>query len=128
MSLLLVGYVALVFFMSTRPGLHAPGPGFHMADKVAHFVEYAVMGTLIAAAFGHAVGSSRLGAFMFLLAVGATLGAIDETLQSHTPEREMSVFDWMADVAGVAVSVGLMMRWRLNRPASDDLHTGGESV
>lgn len=120
---LLVAYVALVFFLSTRAGLKPPGPGFHMMDKVAHFVEYAVMGTLIACAFGGTVRSSRLGAFMFLLAIGATIGAIDETLQGHTPDREMSIYDWMADVAGVAAAVWFVIRPRRFRAPAD----GGEA-
>ena len=121
---LLAAYVALVFFMSTRPGLRPPGPGFHMTDKVAHFVEYAIMGALIARAFGNSVSSSRVGAFMFLFAIGATIGAIDETLQGHTPEREMSIYDWMADALGVAVAVWFVRRRaRLRAPAD-----GGEAT
>jgi VanZ family protein len=119
--LLLIGYVSLVFFVSTRPGLSPPGLGFQTKDKLAHFVEYAVMGGLIAGSLGGLVRSSRLGAFMFLVAVGAAIGAIDETLQGHTPERTMSVFDWFADLIGLGAAVAYMLLRR--RP----VNTGGES-
>lgn len=76
-----------------------------MKDKLAHFAEYAVMGWLIAGAFGGMVRSSRLGAFMFLLAIGATMGAVDETLQGQTPDRTMSAFDWLADVTGLVTAL-----------------------
>jgi VanZ family protein len=109
---LMLAYVVLVFFLSTRPGLRPPGGGMHYTDKVAHFIEYAILGTLIARTFRSSVNTSRLGAFMFLLAIGATIGAIDETIQGHTPDREMSVYDWMADVAGVAAAVWFVMRRR----------------
>jgi VanZ family protein len=115
----MLAYVALVFFLSTRPGLRPPGGGVHYTDKLAHFIEYALLGTLIARTFRGSVTSSRLGAFMLLLAIGATIGAIDETIQGHIPDREMSVYDWMADVAGVAVAVWFMMRRRRSPVPAD---------
>lgn len=109
---LMLAYVALVFFMSTRPGLRPPGGGVHYTDKLAHFIEYALLGTLIARTFGRSVTSSRVGAFMFLLAIGATIGAVDETIQGYVPDREMSIYDWMADVAGAGAAIWFTMRRR----------------
>lgn len=100
----LIGYVLLVFTLSTRPGLRAPGPEFHSQDKVAHATEYAIMGLLLYRAFGRSVGNSKAATFLFLVALGATIGAVDEMLQYHTPERQMDVFDWAADAAGVSIT------------------------
>jgi VanZ family protein len=126
--LLLIGYVSLVFFVSTRPGLQPPGPGFHMKDKLAHFIEYAILAGFLAGAFGGMVRSSRLGMFMFLLAIGATIGAVDETLQGYTPDRTMSVYDWFADVAGLAAVIGwVAVRRKAEHPPPAATESGGES-
>ena len=44
---------------------------------------------------------------MFLFAVGVSIGALDELLQSYVPGREMDLYDWFADAVGVAAGVGL---------------------
>jgi VanZ family protein len=105
----LIGYVLLVFTVSTRPGLGTAGPEFHSKDKVAHLAEYAILGVLLHRAVGRSVGRSRPTTFLFLLALGATVGAIDEMLQFHTPDRSMDVLDWIADLAGVSAAVWICM-------------------
>jgi VanZ family protein len=105
--LLLVLYVVMIFFVSTRPDLRSPGPDFALKDKIAHFVEYFVLGLLLFGSMGRTVSRSRFAAILFLVAVGTSVAALDELVQSYVPGRNMDLFDWLADAAGVSAGVVL---------------------
>lgn len=107
--LTLIMYVLLIFFLSSRPYLHSPGPDFELKDKLVHLVEYLILGMLLTSAFGRLGGRTKAGTFLLFLAIGTTVAAFDEVLQSHVPGRNMDVFDWVADAVGVAVGVGLFV-------------------
>lgn len=113
--LAVVAYVALIFLVSSIPSLTAPGPRFLFTDKIAHLVEYSLLGALLFKAGGGRLGRSRWMEFAFLVAIGASVGALDEVYQGHVPGREMSIYDWYADVIGTMVGVA-MMRWRGTGP------------
>ena len=110
---LAAGYVLLIFAVSSIPSLTAPGPEFVPKDKIAHFVEYFILGVLLFKGIGWTVSPSRAATFGFLVAVGASVGALDEIYQSFVPGRMMSILDWYADVAGVAAGCGVFVftRW-----------------
>jgi len=110
---LAAGYVLLIFVVSSIPSLTAPGPEFVPKDKIAHFVEYFILGILLFKGIGWTVSLSRSATFGFLFAVGASVGALDEIYQSFVPGRMMSIFDWYADALGIATGCGLFVftRW-----------------
>ena len=105
--LTLILYVLLIFFVSSRSGITPPGPDFVMKDKLAHFGEYFVLGLLLFAGIGWTVSRSGFITFLFLFAVGVSVAALDELLQSYIPGRNMDLYDWFADAAGVVVGVGM---------------------
>lgn len=105
--LALILYVLLIFFLSSRSGVTPPGPDFIMKDKLAHFGEYLVLGLLLFSGIGWTVSRSRIATFLFLFAVGVSIAAFDELLQSYIPGRRMDLFDWLADAVGVAAGVGI---------------------
>lgn len=105
--LTLILYVSLIFFVSTRPGIHPPGPDFPLKDKMAHLAEYFVLGILLFSGIGWTVSRSKAATFLFLFAVGVSIAALDELLQSYIPGRTMDIRDWIADAVGVAAGVGL---------------------
>jgi VanZ family protein len=123
--LTLILYVLLIFFMSTRASLKPPGPDFEMKDKLAHATEYCVLGLLLFTGIGWTVSRSRGITFLFLFAVGVSIGAFDELLQSYVPGREMDVWDWVADAVGVATGVGLCVAARFgNRRRKEETESG----
>jgi VanZ family protein len=105
--LALILYVLLIFFVSSRTSITPPGPDFVMKDKLAHFGEYFVLGLLLFGGIGWTVSRSRLMTFLFLFAVGTSVAAMDELLQSYVPGRHMDLFDWVADTAGIAAGVAI---------------------
>jgi VanZ family protein len=118
--LALILYVLLIFFVSSRSGITPPGPDFVMKDKLAHVAEYSVLGLLLFVNIGWTVSRSRVVTFVFLFAVGVSIAALDELLQSYIPGRHMSLFDWLADALGVALGVGfsVMVGRSLKRKAA----------
>jgi len=110
-----VVYVLLIFFVSTRPNLKPPGPEFPLKDKAAHFSEYCLLGVLLFRGIGWTASRHRPTTFLFLLSVGASVGAMDEIIQSYVPGRSMSIYDWLADFSGVALGVAVFVFTRLGK-------------
>jgi VanZ family protein len=104
----LVAYVALIFLASSIPSLTAPGPNFAASDKVAHLIEYSLLGALLYRVGAGRLGRSRWMEFLFLVTVGASVGAFDEVYQGLVPGRSMSIYDWYADITGTALGILLM--------------------
>jgi VanZ family protein len=105
--LTLIVYVLLIFFMSTRSDIKPPGPEFEFKDKLAHAGEYFLLGLLLFGGIGWTVSRSKAITFLFLFAVGVSIAALDELVQSFTPNRQMDFYDWIADAVGLALGVGL---------------------
>jgi VanZ family protein len=102
-------YVLLILVLSSIPSLTAPGPSFDSKDKIAHFIEYGVLGVLLFKGIGWTVSRSRFATFGFLFAVGVSIAGLDEIYQSFIPGRMMSIYDWYADALGIAVGVGIFV-------------------
>ena len=105
-------YIVLIFLVSSIPSLKAPGGSFMLADKVAHVIEYALLGLLLYYVAGGWFGRVRWVAMLLLVALGASVGALDEVYQSYVPGREMSGYDWYADIIGVTLGLLLMSGMR----------------
>lgn len=102
--LIFIGYGALVALLSLLPAGEL-GPG--QWDKLAHFSCYALFAIL---AFRVDKGRVAFGA----LCLGIVLfGGLLEYAQSMTPDRMMSVYDFLANTLGVIV--GALMAPRLLR-------------
>ena len=102
--LLVIAYVALIFTLSSIPGLQIPGT-FVYRDKVAHVLEYGGLGWLLwrAAAATWPAAAKPLRAALIVLAASA-LGAADEHYQAGIPGRDSSAYDWMADTVGASLA------------------------
>ncbi len=105
-------YVTLIFVVSAQPGLHSP-LSFQNADKVAHVIEYGILGWLLARAFG---ADEPVAGFvapgLLAIGVGMGIGACDELFQSTVRGRISSVIDWMADTIGLVLAQVLRLAFR----------------
>lgn len=99
-----LAYVSLIFALSAQQGLQPPVK-FQNSDKLAHMLEYGVLGWLLVRAL-RAVMPKRSWVFTTMLALGLGLciGAGDEFFQSFIPGRTSTVFDWLADGTGLTLS------------------------
>ena len=88
-----VVYVLIILGGSSIPTLKPPGPDFLPKDKIAHFLEYFVLGVLLFRGAGRSISTRRWVTFGFLVCVAATIGALDEFYQNLIPGRAMDVTD-----------------------------------
>lgn len=96
-------YIVLIFTVSARPGLKPPG-GFFGWDKLAHLLEYGILGFLLARALRSLPRlATPLAAGLLAVCLGSMVGMVDELFQATVPGRDSSVFDWLADTLGLVV-------------------------
>jgi VanZ family protein len=103
-------YVALIFFVSSRPYLYTPGPQFHYKDKVAHCVEYALLAWFMGRALRPARALPPAVEVLCFVAVGAGIAGLDEMFQGTVEGRVTDVTDWMADVLGLLIGATIAVR------------------
>ncbi|HSQ60172.1 MAG TPA: VanZ family protein [Acidobacteriota bacterium] len=109
-----VAYVALIFIVSSIRGGDLPSPVPNL-DKLAHLLEYSLLGLLLGRAIRFTLGGrGRAAAVGLTIAAGAVVGALDEIYQRGVPGRSSDVRDWAVDVAAVAFSV-LLAQWVSDR-------------
>ncbi|MBU1698976.1 MAG: VanZ family protein [Candidatus Eisenbacteria bacterium] len=98
-----------MFIVSSRSDVSMP-VGFPHADKIAHLIEYSILGWLVAGVLDYKESWRRWK--LYLIVIGAVLlfGCLDELNQSRVPGRDSSLYDLMADLAGAIVG-SLLWRW-----------------
>ncbi len=85
-----------------------PAVGTGLLRKLAHFTEFACLGSLLCWRLGMA-GCSRKNLILLPLFGGMTAACIDETVQIFIEGRGSSLVDVWIDTAGAAVGIGLML-------------------
>jgi VanZ family protein len=105
----LVLYIALIFFASSRPYLHAPGPDFQFKDKFAHAMEYGLLGWFMSRAARPLRPVPIVVEVLWFVALGAGIAGLDELFQGTVPGRMTDVTDWMADVTGVFAGASIAL-------------------
>lgn len=104
-----IAYMALIFYLSSRPMPEEILPEIWNVDKVAHFIEYGVLGFLWSRALKskQEMPKAALIAFVitFLYAVS------DEIHQYFVPNRNASVYDVIADGLGGWLGIWVYRRW-----------------
>ena len=100
-------------FGAEFPGVHA----FHGADKVGHAIAYfaTTLSFLFAAVWRPGRGPGRFPRAGYWLPVAAVAaGGVIEILQGMTPTRNAHFDDFLADLVGAALGLGVhtLVRWR----------------
>lgn len=108
----LLGWVLLVFGVSSIPDLSVPGNNTPGLDKLFHFGEYSVLGLLLG------VGMRRYRTWRAVW-VGALVGVVvataDELYQTTVPGRELDALDAVADTLGVITGALVWSAWTQRR-------------
>jgi VanZ family protein len=109
-------------WFSIHPSRHAINHINFITRKVAHFVEYAVLASLIFRAFRADSRSRwRLSWFLGSLAIVVVWALLDEYHQYFTRTRGASIYDSMLDSAGgltALLVITLLSRLRRHKPQS----------
>jgi len=95
-------YMGVIFLGSAIPGDDIT---IRIDDRVAHFLEYALLGALLVFFASSLKRGTTLGAAVAIVAFVALHAVADEFHQSFVPGREPSAKDWMFDMAGATTAV-----------------------
>ena len=102
-----VGYAAVLYYLSDQPKLPAPPGG----DKTAHVVAYAGFAFLWARAWGPTFSDPRR--FVWAWLAASLYGLFDEWHQSWVPGRTASAADFVADAIGGVLGAAAFIGVRL---------------
>lgn len=102
-----IGWCLLVFALSAVP-YRSESENIPGADKAVHFVEYAVLGFLVARALRiTAPERPRRRSFAIAAGLAAAYGLTDEVHQLFVPDRAFEWGDLAADAAGAALGAAI---------------------
>lgn len=102
-----VAYAGVIYYFSSLPHPEEKLPRLlldNVGDKLLHLTEYAVLSALCYRALRWAAwpGAARH-TLVLAIAAASFYGVTDEVHQAFVPNRESSLFDWMADTVGAVV-------------------------
>ncbi len=97
-------YGLVIFLLSSVPGMKLPEYGFLRADKLLHFLEYALFAILIFRSFSQLFRKQK---FHYVIVVSSffliLFALLDEYYQKYIPGRESDVADVILDVLGASL-------------------------
>jgi len=99
-------YMLTILSISALPSKAIPDIGFQHTDKIAHFLEYSILGFLAVKSFF----PRKLVGLICVISFGMMFGAFDEWWQSFISDRCTSVADFIADTAGMLIGSILSYR------------------
>jgi len=94
-------WMTLIYFSSSISAEDLPKFDFPNIDKLAHFVEYFILGALLVRAFSNT--SEKTGfklIFLFSILIASLYGLIDEFHQRFVSGRCPEIFDIISDIIG----------------------------
>jgi VanZ family protein len=94
-------FSALILVGSSIPSTSIPGSFAFSFDKIIHFTEYAIWGTLGLKSNFKIFNSVNI----FVLLFGLIFCIFDEIWQSNIPGRDSSLYDVIADFIGIIFSL-----------------------
>lgn len=107
-------FAALIITFSSMSNVSPPSLGVSWTDKIYHFGEYFAFAFFIFRAFSPTHSSpKRTRHYIILFLLGLAFGAIDERVQFYIPNRDCSIYDWMADAIGYATSGTVFILFRV---------------
>lgn len=104
-----IAYMAVIFYISSRPLKELPIPQIWNFDKVIHAVEYGILGILWFRVLNTAT-AKRQNVLITAFIITFFYGIFDEAHQYFVPERSSSIYDAIADGFGGWVGIKLYRR------------------
>lgn len=110
LALPLVLWFVVIWTASSLPGKHLPTGKIVSLDKMAHFSVYFVLGILTNRLLrGLGVATKRVWWIYLILVISA---ALDELHQYFIPQRSVSVWDFVANAAGLGAAFSVFWIFR----------------
>lgn len=118
-----VVYSGLIGYLSHQ--INPPNPfAWKVPDKLIHFTEFFLLGTLLARALIWQRYFRHIQRFWYVIGILflVLFAAADEWHQSFIPGREVEVLDWWADFLGGLTGMGVgwfFCRWQIRHLKSE---------
>lgn len=110
-----VGYMGVLYYLSSIPASEMGRLGVKLPDKLLHAGAYAVLALLLYLALRRGWGVMPAPAGVAAWIVSVIYGVSDEYHQSFVPGRDPSMGDLVADAVGAAVALaGVALLSRLS--------------
>jgi hypothetical protein len=114
---IVIGYCGLIFYFSSRRDIALPG-AIPSADKIAHLLEYTILGWVWTRAMRWERPQWTDLAFVVSALIFASVyGTSDEWHQSYVPGRVTEVYDVVADAFGGTLGGICDVWWRRSQVA-----------
>ena len=110
-------YAGLIYFVSSLSRAPLPDLGFDYTDKLAHLVEYGILGVLTVRAFAAFTGKATPTVYIAAIFFGILFAASDEFHQSFVPGRFSDFADGIADSIGTICGAMGYLVWNRSRSA-----------
>ncbi|HLS91295.1 MAG TPA: VanZ family protein [Limnochordia bacterium] len=123
-TLLPIGYMGLLYYLSSIPGGEIEEIGIRIPDYLLHAAAYAVLALLLHAALRRAWQAPPRTAWWIAWMVAVVYGVTDEYHQSFVPGRDPSLKDLVADALGAAMALSLWTRWANRHGRQPQLRLG----
>jgi VanZ family protein len=98
-------WMLVIFMVSARPDEHGGLRIGVVIPKLAHVVEYAILGLLLARATGNELEPVRGRRTLLVLLIIGLYAASDELHQAFVPSREARVTDVLIDIVGGVLGI-----------------------
>ncbi len=98
-------WAILIFIGSSIPSDSLPSFTIKMKDLILHFIEYTILGLLLALAVVQSPGRLSRKLFTMVLLIGILYGGSDEIHQKFVMGRHCTFSDFLADSAGVLMGL-----------------------
>lgn len=98
-------WAMFILILTSYPKLKAPDVGFDAQDKLYHFLVYFIFGVLLMRGFTMSDEERLQSALVKSASWGISFALFDELHQMFIPGRSADIYDAMADISGIVVSL-----------------------
>lgn len=112
--------MGLIFYASSMNGEQVPEIDIPGIDKLFHFIEYLILGFLLARALSRSSANVNYRhIFISAVLISSFYGLSDEFHQRFVPGRTCDIFDFLSDLIGSSIGAGLCVYKERIRSAVD---------
>jgi VanZ family protein len=102
-------WTALLLFLTWYPKVKAPDIGIEAQDKIAHLFVFLLWGLLMCRNLSKYEINRMPSAVKITIIIGTLFAIVDESVQEVIPGRDFSIYDGLANILGVWMSVPIFL-------------------
>ncbi|MBN1464678.1 VanZ family protein [candidate division KSB1 bacterium] len=104
-TLPLILWTLLLLFLTWYPKVKTPDIGIEAQDKIAHLLFFLLWGLLMCRSHSKYEINRVPSAVKVTIIVGILFAIVDESMQELIPGRNFSIYDGLANIMGVLMSI-----------------------